>query len=134
VLDASYLMFQPPTTTLVVPLSLRPGSSGPSGSSGDRPADPAALGVGGGSGAPLDIDPEAGVGPAGAVDDDMYVDDGLGPEYLHYPRLKVPGGSLVINLGSNSIDAHCNCPRHRDKKKPCRLNKSILPDMRCKKK
>jgi hypothetical protein len=35
-------------------------------------------------------------------------------------------GWLVYQVGADSLDAHCGCCTHKDKKNPCRLNRSLL--------
>lgn len=36
----------------------------------------------------------------------------------------VPGGWIVHHAARDSLDAHCSCEAHLDKKNPCRLNRT----------
>jgi hypothetical protein len=42
------------------------------------------------------------------------------------PSWLVPGrGWLVLNVETNSLDAHCGCLHHKNVSNPCRLNRSL---------
>jgi hypothetical protein len=39
---------------------------------------------------------------------------------------RVPGGFLVYNVLEESLDAHCSCDKHVNRKNPCRVNRTRL--------
>jgi hypothetical protein len=39
---------------------------------------------------------------------------------------QVPGGFIVENDAAESLDAHCSCPGHEDRRNPCRLNRTRI--------
>ena len=74
-----------------------------------------------------------GPGPAplhgpGPADPSVGVPFVVPPPKGKYKNIKVPGGWL--KLGKDSLDAHCDDPRHYDADNPCRLNRTVAPKRR----